>query len=35
MSGIGIDGALVMVGQREGFIKLTEDDAVVTGNSVW
>lgn len=35
ISGIAADGASVMVGQRVRFIKLIDDDAVATGNSVW
>ena len=33
--GIATDGASVMVGQRVRFIKVIDDDAVATGNSVW
>jgi len=33
ISGIATDSFLVMVGKEEGLLKLTDDDAVTTGNS--
>ena len=33
ISGIVTDGALAMVGKREGLLKVTEDDAIAAQNS--